>query len=85
MYCKCTSHLGFGLGGSLTGILAESSTRNLTKGGNIRATLKLTFLKTFRNDNGAELLLITMKWIAFSIAGIALAAMAANLTQATNP
>ena len=72
------------LAGSLIGILAESSIRNLTKGGNIKATLKLTLLKTFRDDNGPELLLITIKWIGFSVAGIALAAMAANLTQTTN-
>ena len=65
--------------GSLIGILAESGTRNLTKGGNIRATLKMTYLKTVRDDNGAELLLITIKWAAFSTAGIALATMVANL------
>ena len=67
------------LGGSLTGILAESGTRNLTKGGNAKATFKITLFKTFRDDNGAELVLITVKWITFSIAGIALAKMVASL------
>ena len=65
--------------GSLIGILAESSTRNLTKGANIRATLKMTLHDTFKDENGAELLIITVKWIAFSVAGIALATMVANL------
>ena len=67
--------------GSLIGTLAESSTRNLTKGNNIKATLRMTYRKTTSFDNVMELLLIAMKWLAFSIAGIALATMAANLTQ----
>lgn len=67
--------------GSLIGTLAESSARNLTKRNDIKATLRMTFRKTTSDDNGAELLLIAMKWLAFSIAGIALATMAANLTQ----
>ena len=68
--------------GSLIGTLAESSARNLTKGNSIKATFKMTLRKTTSDDNGIELLLIVVKWLAFSIAGIALVTMAANLTSA---
>ena len=66
---------------SLIALIAESALANLTKGEGFTGTLRKTCRKVVQDQNGPQLLILSVKYAALTTAGLILTAIVAGLSN----